>query len=304
MAEVATLVFGIVAVILGAELFFHGLLGISARLGAAPFVVTVIISGFEIENLVVGIAANAKGLPGAAAGTFLGGATFISLGVTGLAAIVRPLDAGLPWKPLAATAASPLGVVVLGIDGTISRSDGAILVMWFLAVTVAVTVTGRYIVTQTQEDEETRSRPFTRLLGGLTILSLGGDIVGDSIRNLVSRSGISQTLLGNTILAASVEAEEVARVALPAKRGRSDVAVGNIIGTIIHFVAFNAGVIALIDPLKLDTVTRHLHLPVAVGSVGLVALVLATRKRISRLEGAAMLILYSAYVGFAIAAET
>lgn len=68
-------------------------------------------------------------------------------------------------------------------------------------------------------------------------------------------------MLGNTVIAASVEVEEVARVALPAKRGRSDVALGNIIGTVAHFIAFNAGVIALVKPLELDNVTLHLHLP-------------------------------------------
>lgn len=53
-------------------------------------------------------------------------------------------------------------------------------------------------------------------------------------------------------IAASVEAEEVARVALPAERGRSDVALGNIIGTVAYFIAFNAGLIALVEPLALD----------------------------------------------------
>ena len=77
------------------------------------------------------------------------------------------------------------------------------------------------------------------------------------------RLGVSDTLLGNTAIAASVEAEEVERVAVPTKRGKPELALGNIAGTIVHFFAFNAGVIALVKPLSLDSATLDLHLPVA-----------------------------------------
>lgn len=286
----------------GAELFFDGLLGISSRLKAAPFVVTAVISGFELENLAAGIAANANGLPGAAAGTFLGGTTFLALGVTGLAAVVRPLDADLPWKPLAATAASPIALVALSLDGSLSRIDGAVLVLWFIAVMFIIARTGRDIVAPTQDNEEaTGSHPLIRLIGGLAMLSIGGDVLGEAIRSVVSRFGVSQTLLGNTVIAASVEAEELGRVAVPAKRGRSDVALGNIIGTVTHFIAFNAGVIAFVKPVELDEVSLGLHLPVAALSVPLVSLLLVLRNRVSRWEGAALLLLYITYIGIAIA---
>lgn len=120
MIDVPLLAAGIVVVVAGADLFFDGLLSISARLKTAPFVVTALISGFELEKLAAGIAANAKGLPGAAAGTFLGGTTFLALAVTGLAAVISPLRAKLPWKLLVAAGASPLAVVVLSLDGSLS----------------------------------------------------------------------------------------------------------------------------------------------------------------------------------------
>lgn len=69
---------------LGADALVDGLLGVGRTLGIAPFVLSVALSGFETENLAAGIAVNAKGLPGAAAGTFLGGVTFLALGVAGL----------------------------------------------------------------------------------------------------------------------------------------------------------------------------------------------------------------------------
>ena len=300
MVDVLILAAGIVAVVAGAEFFFDGLLGISARLKTAPFVVTALISGFELENLAAGIAANAKDLPGAAAGTFLGGTTFLALGITGLAAVIRPLDTNLPWKPLAAAGASPLALVVFSLDGDLSRLDGGLLIAWFVVVMTVLARTGRDIISEGADDDDAKRRPLVRLIGGLAVLSVGGEILGEGIRNVVTRFGVSQTLLGNTVIAASVEAEEIGRVAVPAKRGRSDVALGNIVGTVAHFIAFNAGVIALVKPLELDDVTRYLHLPVAASSVPVVCLLLIFRNRLSRQLGAGLLASYLAYIAVAI----
>ena len=85
---------GIALVVGGAELF-DGIVAAAQRLGVSAFVLTVLLSGLELENLVAGIAANAKGLPDAAAGSFLGGATFLALGVAGAAALIAPIRPGL-----------------------------------------------------------------------------------------------------------------------------------------------------------------------------------------------------------------
>lgn len=224
----------------------------------------------------------------------------MALGVTGLAAIIHPLDANLPWKPLAAAGASPLAVVVLALDGKLSRLDGGVLVAWFIVVMFVLARTGRDILVETGDNDDAKSRPVFRLLGGLAALSLGGEVLGEGIRDTVSRFDVSETLLGNTAIAASVEAEELGRVAVPAKRGRSDVALGNIVGTVAHFIAFNAGIIALVKPLDLDGMTLHLHLPVAASSVPLVLLLLIFRTRVSRWEGAVLLGAYAAYISAAV----
>lgn len=138
------------------------------------------------------------------------------------------------------------------------------------------------------------------LLAGLAVLTLGGELLGEGIRKAVSRFGISATLLGNTAVAASVEAEELARVALPARRGRPDVALANVLGTVVHFIAFNAGVIALVQPLPLDTATRHLHLPAALVATAVLCALLAIRGGLGRREGVVLLALYAAYLTLAV----
>src|SRR3954452_3383689 len=105
---------GIALVVTGAEIFFEGLLAVASGLRVSAFALTVVISGFELENLAAGIAANSKGLPGAAAGTFLGGTTFLALGVAGIGALLAPIRADLPravivWLALGPPSPGPLG---------------------------------------------------------------------------------------------------------------------------------------------------------------------------------------------------
>ena len=293
----ALLVGGVVLVVAGAELFFEGLLAAAGRLGVSAFALTALVSGFELENIAAGIAANVKGLENAAAGTFLGGTTFLALAVAGFGALVAPLRAQLPRAVLTWTAAAPVPLLLLALDGEVSRLDGGLLLGWFVLAMAGLWRAGRGLL---GVPVERKRFILLRVLLGLALLTAAGEMLGEGLRRVVSRFGISETLLGNTAIAASVEAEEVARVAVPAQRGRSDVAIGNIVGTIVHFIAFNAGVIALVRPLDLDSPSRWLHLPVAVASPVFLVFLLAWRGGLGRAAGALLVSLYVAYVAAAL----
>jgi cation:H+ antiporter len=298
----AALAGGIVLVIWAADLLVDGLLGVGRALRIAPFVLTVVLSGFETENLVAGIAANAKGLPGAAAGTFLGGVTFLAFAVAGLGGVIAPMRVVLPPRFALWIAAAPLPLLVLAEDGHLSRVEGAVLVAWWVISMAGLAVSGRDLLAD--EDAERVRRPGVKLLAGLGFLTGGGWLLGEGLKSTVRHLGISATLLGNTAVAASVEAEEVARVAVPARRGRPELALGTIGGTIVHFAGLNAGVIALVKPLDLGDDTTHFYLPVAAISPAILAGVLLVRKRLGRVEGAALVALYVAYVSVAVAIST
>jgi len=293
----ALLVGGVVLVVAGAELFFEGLLAAAGRLGVSAFALTALVSGFELENIAAGIAADVKGLENAAAGTFLGGTTFLALAVAGFGALVAPLRAQLPRAVLAWTAAAPVPLLLLALDGEVSRLDGGLLLGWFVLAMAGLWRAGRGLL---GAPVERKRFILLRVLLGLALLTAAGEMLGEGLRRVVSRFGISETLLGNTAIAASVEAEEVARVAVPAQRGRSDVSLGNIVGTIVHFIAFNAGVIALVRPLDLDSPSRWLHLPVAVASPVFLVFLLAWRGGLGRAAGALLVSLYVAYVAAAV----
>jgi cation:H+ antiporter len=292
---------GVAIVVAGAELFFDGLLATAERLRVSPFVLTVVISGLELENVAAGLAANAKGLPGAAAGTFLGGTTFLALGVAGASALIVPLKPGLPGRVMAWTAVAPLPLVVLGADGNLSRLDGAILIAWFA---VALTAMARSAPRELAEAAAGKRRRFgmLRMAGGLGLLVAGGALLGDGLRRVVERLGVSDTVLGNTAVAAAVEAEEIGRPMAAARRGRGDLALANVSGTIVHFASLNAGIIALVKPLPLSGPSLWLHLPAAAVAATLFSIVAWLRGGLGRVEGAILVALYAGYVGAAIVA--
>jgi cation:H+ antiporter len=298
----AALASGIVVVVWAADMLVDGLLGVGRALGVAPFVLTVVLSGLETENLVAGIAADTKGLPGAAAGTFLGGVTFLAFGAAGLGGVIAPMRVELPTRFALWIAVAPLPLLALAVDGDLSRLDGALLVAWWVVSLVGLAISGRGLLAD--ESVERVRRPGVRLVAGLGALTAGGWLLGEGLRSTVRHLGISQTLLGNTAVAASVEAEEVARIAVPARRGRPELALGTIGGTIVHFAGLNAGVIALVKPLHLGHDTTHFYLPAAAVSPAILAGILLARKRLGRVEGAALIALYVAYIAAAISIST
>jgi cation:H+ antiporter len=206
----------------------------------------------------------------------------------------------LPRRFAAWTALAPLPLLAFAVDGRLSRVEGGLLVLWFVVALLGAARSGRGLLAG-EGDEEHERHALARLLAGLTVLTGGGWLLGEGLRTVVRHVGISPTLLGNTALAASVEAEELARVAVPARRGRPELALGNIAGTIIHFTALNAGVIALVKPLRLDHATTSFYLPAAAASPAIFAAVLLARRRLGRAEGAALLLLYAGYLAGAIA---
>jgi cation:H+ antiporter len=291
--------------VFAADMFVDGLLGVALALGIAPFVLSVALSGFETENLAAGIAANAKGLPGAAAGTFLGGVTFLALGVAGLGGLIAPIRVELPIRFAVWTAIAPLPLFAFAVDGHISRLEGAVLVVWCVVALVGLARSGRDLLAPDDHDDDERiRRPGVKLLAGIALLTGGGWLIGQGLRTTVRQLGVPQTLLGNTALAATVEAEELARFAVPARRGRPEIGLGSVGGTIVHFVALNAGIIALVKPLTLGSDTTHFYLPVAAASPAILALVLVLRRQLGRAEGAALTGLYVAYVAAAIVVST
>jgi cation:H+ antiporter len=303
LISLALLTAGLGMIILGAAAFFAGLLGAARRIRVSAFFLMLLISGLEVENIAAGLAANLAGFPGAAAGTFLGGTSFITLGVAGLGAILVPFRVSLPRPFLLTTAFAGAPLALLGADGALSRIDGGMLIATFcVAMFTLHRSTGAVSEGDPDDDDDSRRRShhWARLLGGLAAMTVGGELLGNGLHGVVSRFGVSSTLLGNTAIAALTEAEEIGRVAVPARRGHPDVGVANIGGTAIHFLTLNAGILAVVLPLRLDEATMRLHLPIAVAAPALYCLTLVVRGGLGRREGVFLTALYVIYIAVAL----
>ena len=119
---------------------------------------------------------------------------------------------------------------------------------------------------------------------------------------MVDRLGVSDRVLGNTAVAAAVEAEEIGRPFAAARRGRGDLALANVAGTIVHFAALNAGIIALVKPLPLEGPSRWLHLPAAAAATLVFAGIAWRGGGLGRRAGSFLVLLYALYVAGAIIA--
>src|SRR5687768_4456514 len=138
LVSLALLAAGIALIVLGAEAFFAGLLGAARRVGVSTFFLTLLISGLEVENIASGLVAHLAGFPGAAAGTVLGGTTFITLGVAGLGAILVPIRLALPRVFLLTTAFAGAPLALLAADGTLTRVDGGVLIAIFCVAMIVL----------------------------------------------------------------------------------------------------------------------------------------------------------------------
>lgn len=292
----------------GAEKFTEGLLRLSVRLGVATFVLGYLLSGIDLENLAVGIVSAAQGQAGISLGTVIGSAIFLLTFAVGMTALLHPLEAQTPKRLLILTLASPLPMLVVSLDGTVSRVDGAVLFLLSLGLIAFVLHTSRthplLQVKARKLDKAARPRPgwwaAALLIGGSAAIVIGAALFSWSIKGVLAWLGWSGTRFGMLVVAAAVSAEEIPRMLSPSRRGHGEVSVGNILGTVMFFTLFNLGIIALVHPLAIERVAITFYWPVMYGALVLVSIFL-WRGRVSRVAGA---LLVAAYAAYAVAAAT
>ncbi|HWE63082.1 MAG TPA: hypothetical protein VHB98_15320, partial [Chloroflexota bacterium] len=129
----------------------------------------------------------------------------------------------------------------------------------------------------------------------IAVISMGGELVAQGAARLVDSLRVPVLLMGMVLTPAVIELEEVIRQAIPAKEGRPDVSAGNLVGTLLYFVLFNLGLIALLTPVRVDPLVRHLDWPVLIAVTWLATLFL-WRGRVGRGSGVLLLAAYGGYI--------
>jgi cation:H+ antiporter len=297
------LVAGLVLVVWSADRFTDGAVGTARVLAVSPFYVGVVVSGLEPENLVTGLAAAFEGLPQVALGTVVGSTVFLLTAALGVSLLLVPMDVRIPRAGPAAMAMSLVAfLAALVTGGDIGPLEGLLLVV--IAASLLAWLYRRspaFLPREDDQDEDAPGMPRWRVLGrlglGLAGMLVGAELAVRGVHALVATMVVSETFVGMVVIGMGESLEEVARMVTPARRGRPEVAWGNVVGTVVILLGVNLGLIALAMPLTADPRVLHVHLPYLVGVVLLVAAALSRARRLGRGMGGLLLGLYVLYLG-------
>jgi cation:H+ antiporter len=296
---------GLLLVVYFSEKLVEGVVGTSMSFGISAFLISVIFIGFDPENLVLGGVASYEAASGIALGTIIGSAMVAIALAFGITALIAPMKferapAGIVIVPVASISL----LVLLSLDGMLSRLDGIYLLGgFFLALWYLVRLTAKGLdIKATGEVAETIEKeapPSAWKSAGILILSLAAIIGGSEMllrgsETLIGSLGLTETVFGMTVLALLVSIEELARELPAALKGRPDISYGNVSGSILAFFLFNAGIIALINPIPIPDEVLYFHLPVCVLTVVFIAMCMLA-KRVTRLSGLILVLLYAVF---------
>jgi cation:H+ antiporter len=297
---------GLGLIIFFAEQLVKGVVGTSMGFGLSTFLLSVIFIGFDPDNLAVGTVASAEGVSGIALGSILGGAMVAVAFAFGIAALVAPMTfAQVPPQVLAVQMLAVVLLAAFALDGQLSRVDGGILLVAFgLAILYLVRLGRRGLDIQASGEVGHRLQkgniPGKWPSLGLFILSLVAIVIGSELlvsgaQTLLARFHISDLPFGMTVLAFLVSIEELERELPAARQGRPDISFGNVLGSILAFFLFNAGIIALVRPVPMDRAVLTFYLPLAFITTATLSAFMLT-KRVPRWAGGVLILFYAAFV--------
>ncbi len=263
--------FGFVLLVKGADYFVDGAAGIAKKLGIPSIIIglTVVAFGTSAPELAVSISAAVHGSNDIAVGNVVGSNLFNLLVVLGLSATIKPIivDKGVLKRdyPLSIIAVLVLGMLCL--DGVVQsdkgyidifRWEGLILLAFFaffmyLTIREGLRARAQNAVADTEETEAApiwKSILFSVL--GLAGIIIGGELTVNGAKTLALELGMSQALIGLTIVAIGTSLPELVTSVVAAKKGESDIALGNVVGSNIFNIFLILGTSATILPMRID----------------------------------------------------
>jgi cation:H+ antiporter len=324
MITLLVFIAGLAALIVGASLLVRGASKLALRLGLSPLVVglTVVAFGTSAPEMAVTTGAVLAGQGGLAIGNAVGSNIFNVLFILGLAALLKPLTVNrqVIRQEVPVMIGGALLVIVMGLDGEIGAFDSALL----LALLAGYTV---FLVRQSRRegasgDQDPPLEPATAaaqwdarlpmqlmlIAVGLALLVGGSDALVSSAVTFARTLGMSEVVIGLTIIAAGTSLPEVAASVAATLKGERDIAVGNVVGSCV-FNLFGViglgGAAALLGPgeaLQLPPAMMHFDLWVMLAALVACLPIFFTGREIARWEGALFLGYYVAYTAYLVLA--
>lgn len=313
--SIVFVILGLVLLVLGANWLVEGASSIAQRLGISALTIglTVVAFGTSAPELVVNLISATSGNTDLAIGNILGSNIFNVFMILGLAALIKPvgvqnitIKVDIPFNLLAAFVLAVIANDVL-IDNNstsiISRLDGIILLLLFFVFMYYNFLTGSSKPQEIEPTIEKRKLWISTLMvvGGLGFLVLGGNLIVKGAVNIALSLGISQSVIGLTIVAAGTSLPELATSVIAAYKNKPDIAIGNVIGSNVLNVFFVLGISSVINPIPTyPSINLDLSLNILAGVFMLVFAIAGPGRKIDRREGFVLVSIYIAYTIFLI----
>ena len=300
---------GIALVVFFSEQLVKGVVGTSVNFNVSAFLISVIFLGFDPENLGVGAVGTYESVDGIAMGSVIGAAMVAMALALGISALFAPLKfKNISKRLLLVPLVSVLLFGALVLDRHLSRFDGIILLAGYAGAVFYLIYLNRKGITlkaggEVAETLEKENLPNKWKSAGLMLVSLvaiigGSELLVSGSKVILEEFQLSDTVYGMTILAFMVSIEEIARELPAALKGKSDVSMGNVIGSVLAFFLFNAGIIALVRPVEVSAEALQFFLPVSIVTILFILTLLLFIRKIPRWAGALLIIFYIVFILF------
>lgn len=307
------IIVGLVLVLWGADRLTEGASSIARNFNVPEIVIglTIVGAGTSAPELFISVVSALNNTPDLAVGNVVGSNIMNTLLIVGVAAMVAPMtiSRSTVYKDIPFSALASLLLIVLCLDSftslnirgnSISRIDGIILLLGF---TLFIIYTFRVAKKSgaPEHEEQKATLPVVKCLFyifvGLAGLVIGSNTFVSSASSVAEQLGVSQSIIGLTIVAGGTSLPELATSVVAARKGQSAIAIGNVIGSNVFNILLILGTTATICPMQIGGITI-IDLGVMLGSVLLLLLFSYTRLTVEKWEGAVLTLCYMAYTGW------
>jgi cation:H+ antiporter len=311
---------GFILLIKGADLLVDGAAGLARRFHVSELVIglTIVSFGTSAPELVVNLVASFEGSSDLAIGNIIGSNIANILLILGISAVIYPISVqrNTVWKEIPMVFLAAVVVIVSANDvlldnyssNILGKADGLVLLFFFIifayyTVNIAVS-TGENPVIVTDENESELEpmsvvRGLIYIVFGLVGLSVGAQWIVDGGVLIARNLGLSQSLIGLTVVAVGTSLPELAASAVAAYKKKSDIAIGNVVGSNIFNVFWILGISSIINPIPFDP-SWNVDLLINAGVSALLfgQMFLGKKQTLTRPEGIGFIFLYIIYIGY------
>ncbi len=305
--EIVFLIIGIFVIVKGSDYLVDGAVGLAKYLKIPTLIIglTVVAIATGVPEIAISISSSLKGSNEILLGNLLGSNMFNILFILGLLALIKPLaiKREIIIKNYLFALLSCFVLFVISYDvyfgdssyNIITRSEG-ILLLCFAGIFLYSTILGA-LDEKRLKKERTKFKflDIVKIVGGIALVGVSADVIVESAIKISSSLGVSEHIIGLTIIAVGTNLPELVTSVVAVRKGEMDMAVGNLVGTNIFNLFLMLGLAGTIHPIMIDAFSFIDIIILAITSF-LVYLFIEHRKDINRVEGIIMIILYIIYV--------